>query len=53
MAQRWAAAGCVEAEKHYRRIMGCRQLWMLKAVLDGPIVEENTDKKVANRRKAG
>jgi transposase-like protein len=34
MALRWAAAGFVETEKNYRRIMGYQQLWMLKASLD-------------------
>lgn len=34
MALRWAAAGFVETEKNYRRIMGYQQLWMLKAALD-------------------
>ncbi len=34
MALRWAAASFVETEKSYRRIIGCDQLWMLKAHLD-------------------
>jgi len=34
MALRWAAAAFVETEKNYRRIMGYRDLWMLKAHLD-------------------
>ena len=34
MAVRWAAAAFLEAEKGYRRIMGYRDLWMLKAHLD-------------------
>jgi len=34
MALRWAAATALETEKHFRKIMGHRDLWMLKAVLD-------------------
>ena len=34
MALRWAAAAALETEKHFRKIMGCRELWMLKAALD-------------------
>jgi hypothetical protein len=49
MALRWAAAGFVETEKNYRRIMGYQQLWMLKAALDEPQEDEG----LANQRKAG
>jgi putative transposase len=49
MALRWAAAGFVETEKHYRRIMGYQQLWMLKAALD----ESLEDEAFANERKCG
>ena len=35
MAARWAAAVFLEAETSYRRIMGYRDLWILKAHLDG------------------
>jgi transposase-like protein len=35
MAQRWMAASFVDMEKHFRRIMGYRDLWALKAILDG------------------
>jgi len=45
MALRWAAASFVETEKNYRRIMGYRDLWMLKAHLD--------DQELAKNRKAG
>lgn len=41
MALRWAAASFVETEKNYRRIMGYRDLWMLKAHLDGQEVGKN------------
>ena len=34
MALRWAAAAALETEQHFRKIMGYRDLWMLKAVLD-------------------
>ena len=37
MVLRWAATALLETEKSFRRIMGCKDLWMLKAVLD----EEN------------
>ena len=53
MALRWAAAGFLETEKHYRRIMGYKQLWMLQALLAEPVVEENTKRKVAKKRRAG
>jgi len=34
MVLRWAAAACLDTEKHFRRIIGYRDLWMLQAVLD-------------------
>ena len=34
MALRWAAAAALETERNFRKIMGHRDLWMLKAVLD-------------------
>lgn len=34
MVLRWAAAAFLDAEKQFRRIMGYRDLWMLKAYLD-------------------
>jgi putative transposase len=42
MAMRWTAASLLATEKSYRRIMGHRQLWMLKAVLkeDAPRSQE-------------
>jgi len=49
MVLRWAAAGFVETEKNYRRIMGYQQLWMLKAALD----EVQEDEAFANERKCG
>lgn len=35
MPARWSAAAFLEGEKKYRRIMGYRDLWALKAILDG------------------
>lgn len=49
MALRWAAAAFVETEKHYRRIMGYQQLWMLQATLDEP----REDQTVAEQRRTG
>lgn len=49
MALRWAAAGFVETEKNYRRIMGYQQLWMLKAALDETLEEQP----FATQRKSG
>ena len=34
MAVRWAVAAFLDAEKSYRRIMGYKDLWILKAHLD-------------------
>ena len=36
MALRWAGAAALETEKRFRRIVGHRDLWMLKAALDEP-----------------
>lgn len=44
MVKRWVAAAFLDAEKSFRRILGYRDLWMLKAVLNG--------NQVANRGKA-
>lgn len=35
MVKRWAAAALMATEKNFRRILGWRDLWMLKAQLDG------------------
>lgn len=35
MAKRWMAAAFLDMETHFRRIMGYRDLWALKAILDG------------------
>jgi hypothetical protein len=34
MALRWAGAAAMETERNFRKIMGHKGLWMLKAVLD-------------------
>ena len=34
MMVRWAAAAFMDAERNYRKIMGYRDLWILKAHLD-------------------
>jgi putative transposase len=35
MAARWSAAAFLEIEKSFRKIIGYRDLWALKAILDG------------------
>jgi transposase-like protein len=35
MAARWSAAAFLKIEKSFRKIMGYRDLWALKAILDG------------------
>jgi putative transposase len=35
MAARWSAAAFLEIEQSFRKIMGYRDLWALKAILDG------------------
>lgn len=49
MAVRWAAASLVETEKSYRRIMGHKQLWMLKAQLD----DQQPQQQLAEQRHVG
>jgi transposase-like protein len=39
MPARWAAAAFLETEKHFNRVMGYRDLWALKAILDGEQVK--------------
>jgi len=36
MVLRWATVALLETEKHFHRIAGYKQLWVLKAYLDGP-----------------
>jgi putative transposase len=44
MVKRWAAAAFLDAERSFRRILGYRDLWMLKAILN--------ENQVANEGKA-
>ena len=44
MVKRWAAAAFLHAEQSFRRILGYRDLWMLKAILN--------ENQVANEEKA-
>ena len=44
MVKRWAAAAFLDAEQSFRRILGYRDLWMLKVILN--------DNQVANGEKA-
>ena len=39
MVLRWAASAYLDAEKRFYRIMGYRDLWMLKALLDDEKLE--------------
>jgi putative transposase len=48
MVLRWAAAAFMATEKSYRRILGYRKLWILKAHLDAA-----TEQQVADERKVG
>ncbi|MEA3368427.1 MAG: hypothetical protein U9R68_09980 [Planctomycetota bacterium] len=49
MVLRWAASAMLDAEKRFRRIMGYRQLWILKSYLGQPEMAEA----VATQREAG
>ena len=44
MAKRWAAAAMLATEKNFRRVMGHKDMWALKAILDGKI------EKIVDRR---
>jgi hypothetical protein len=50
MAVRWAAAGFLEAEKNFRKILGVSELWVLAAALKRPTSTTNIDhdRKVAS-----
>jgi transposase-like protein len=49
MALRWTAASFEAASRGFRRIMGYKDIWMLKAVLD----ERDCDERVARQAVAG
>ena len=43
MVLRWAAASYLDAERHFRRIIGYEDLWMLKATLDEDAKAKHVD----------
>lgn len=49
MALRWAASSLLATEKSFRKLMGYKQLWMLKAYLD----ERQEPQQLAEERRAG
>ena len=49
MVVRWSATALLETEKHFKKIMGYRDLWQLKAHLQELDVKHN----LAQKRKAG
>lgn len=44
MALRWAAAGFLEAEKHFRKIQGVKELWILASALARDIKSRELDR---------
>jgi len=49
MVLRWATAAFLETEKHFNRIGGYKQMWMLQSYLD----DLEKDKALVEKRKAG
>ena len=49
MVLRWATAAFLETEKHFKKIGGYKQLWMLKSYLD----ELEKEEMLAEKRKVG
>ncbi len=49
MALRWATAAFLETEKHFQKIGGYKQIWMLKSYLD----ELENEQTLAEKRKIG
>ena len=49
MAKRWAAAALLATEKSFHRVMGHKDMWALKAILDGK--NEKTEKRIDPREK--
>ena len=48
MAKRWAAAAYLRTERNFRSIMGYKDLWALKAILEGKADKaSNAKEKVA------
>ncbi|HOT72269.1 MAG TPA: hypothetical protein PLW42_03095, partial [Anaerohalosphaeraceae bacterium] len=49
MALRWATAAFLETEKHFQKIDGYKQIWMLKSYLD----ELENEQTLAEKRRVG
>jgi putative transposase len=49
MAKRWAAAAMLATERNFRRVMGHKDMWAMKAILDGKY--EKTEKRIDRRQK--
>ena len=49
MVKRWAAA-FLDAEQSFRRILGYRDLWMLKAILNQNQVANGREGRLTSRR---
>jgi len=49
MVRRWTATALLSTEKNFRRIMGHKQLWVLRSYLD----QSQAAEKLADRRKVG
>ena len=43
MVVRWAAASYLDAERHFRKIIGYEDLWMLRAALDEGATKKSVD----------
>ena len=43
MMLRWAASTFLDVEKRFRRILGYRDLWVLKAILDDKHVDKEKE----------
>ena len=44
MVQRWVASSFLATEKSFRRIMGYKDLWALKAILDAKLEKDIASK---------
>jgi len=53
MALRWAATAMLATEKNFRRIMGYKDLWMLKAYLDEPVKTAEGEEAVDSEKRVG
>jgi len=52
MCLRWAAAAALETEKNFRKIMGHKDLWMLRAALEEEGISSNAKTKLDEERLA-